>query len=89
MNKYKKNISILLYFLSIIIVIGVGFDTVLISGKLLTPEKEVNIYGLVYYYQFLFISLILWGVSYYLYSKPKLSLVYWLIFIVITILVTV
>ncbi len=87
MNKFKQYLSILLYFLSILIIIGVGTDTILISGKLISTGKEVNIYGLIYYYQYLFLSIILWGISYYLYSRTKLNIAYWVTFIVITILV--
>ena len=88
MITYKKYISYLLYAFSVIVIIGVGLDTILLSGKYIITDKEVNIYGLVYYYQFLFLSIITWSSSYWLRPNKKLSFVYWLIFIIVTALVT-
>jgi len=88
MAKYKKYISYLLYIASLLAIIGIGLDTILISGKYIASEKEVNIYGLVYYYQFLFISIILWGFSFWLRPNKKLSIAYWLTFFIVTAFVT-
>lgn len=88
MAKYKKYISYLLYIASVITIIGVGLDTILISEKYIASEKEVNIYGLIYYYQFLFISIILWGFSCWIKPNKKLSIAYWLTFFIVTALVT-
>ena len=84
MSKYKKHISYLLYVASLLAIIGVGLDTIIISEKYIASEKKVNIYGLIYYYQFLFISIILWGFSFWLKPNKKLSIVYWLTFFIVT-----
>lgn len=84
MNKYKKYISYVLYFASALAIFGVGLDTILISGKYIASEKEVNIYGLIYYFQFLFISIILWGFSFWLSPNKKIGIAYWLTFFIVT-----
>jgi len=89
MAKYKKYISYLLYIASVLTIICVGLDTVIISEKYIEPEKEVNVYGLIYYFQFLFISIILWGFSFWLNPDKKLSIIYGVIAIVFTVLVVI
>ena len=87
MKKYKQHFSILLYILSITIMMGVGTDAILISEKFIEAEKNVNIYGLIYFYQFLILSIILWGISYFLYPNTKLNIAFWAMLFIITTLV--
>jgi len=88
MVKYRKYASYLLYVISVLAIVGVGFDAMLISGKYIVSGKEINIYGLIYYYQFLFLSIVVWGLSFWLSPNAKLSVAYWVIFFIITALVT-
>jgi len=87
MKKYKQHFSILLYVLSISIMVGVGTDAILISEKFIEVEKDVNIYGLIYFYQYLFLSIVLWGISYFLYPNTKLNIAFWAMLFIITTLI--
>jgi len=71
----------------VLTIVGVGFDAMLISGKYIVSGKAINVYGLIYYYQFLFLSIIVWGLSFWLNPNAKLGAIYWVIFFIITALV--
>lgn len=88
MNKYKIYASYVFYAFSLLSIIGVGFDVILLTDNYIFLEQGVNIYGLIYYYQVLFISFIFWLFSYLLKSNRKLNITYWIVFITVTALVS-
>ena len=84
---YGKYISSLLYVLSLFLIIGVGIDTIWISRKFVLAGEGIGVYGVLIYYAAAFVSVLFWGISYWLIPSTKLALVFWVIFLALTIFI--
>ncbi|MCF6254870.1 MAG: hypothetical protein L3J98_06115 [Gammaproteobacteria bacterium] len=85
---HKKYISYALYVLSLIITTSTGIYVILVSKKFILAGEGIGIYGVLIYHSAAFISVILWGLSYWLFHNKKLTVIFWLIFLIFTIFIT-
>ncbi len=89
----KKQITctsaFILYITSLVLIIGVGADIILTFIKFITESKGIGIYGVLFYYAAAFLSVILWGVSYWLIPNKKMAIFYWVIFFIFTIFIAI
>jgi len=87
MRNYKKVFSYFFYTLSIVSTLGVGFFVIYVSRKYVFANEGIGVYGVLIYYAAAFCSVIFWGISCYLFQNRKLTVVYWLLFLAITIFI--
>ncbi len=89
-NGNKKGIFFLsyIYTLSIIILVGSGAELIFSFKNFIRAGEGIGIYGLLIYHASAFVSVILWALSYWLFHNKKLAIIFWVIFLIFTIFIT-
>lgn len=87
MSQYKKTISYVLYALSLALSFGIGLFLIIDSKEFIIRNEGIGVYGVLIYYVTAFFSIVLWGLSYYLYQSKKLTIIFWALFFPITIFI--
>jgi len=89
MELNKKKITcvsaFVLYISALILIISVGSYILITFIEFVLAKEGIGVYGGILYYVAAFISIILWGVSYWLIPNKKMALLYWIIFIIFTV----
>jgi len=76
-----------LYTLSLCLIIGAGVYVISIFIEFIIVRKGIGVYGVLFYYVASFLSVIIWGISYWLIPNKKMAIFYWVIFSVLTIFI--
>lgn len=84
---YKKLISCILYFISLALTISVGIYVVWVSKEFILASEGIGVYGVLIYYAAVFVSVVLWGLSYWLVQNKKLAIIFWVIFLIFTVFI--
>jgi hypothetical protein len=83
----KEYSSYFIYTAAILLLVGEGIDVTLSFNEFIRAGEGIGVYGVLIYYAAALFSVILWGVSYFLFQSKKLALVYWALFLIITIFI--
>ncbi len=89
MIKKKELVSYFVYALSIVLLLGEGLDVTISFKEFILAGEGIGVYGVLIYYVMAFFSIVLWGISYYLFQNKKLALIYWVLFLIITIFIAI
>ena len=87
MNKKKEYTAYFIYLLTILLLVGAGVDVIFSFKDFIRAGEGIGVYGVLIYYVAAFFSAILWGISYYLYQNRKLTIIFWVLFLIITIFI--
>lgn len=74
--------------MSIIILVGSGAELIFSFKNFIRAGEGIGIYGVLIYHISAFVSVILWGLFYLLLHNKKLAIIFWLIFLIFTIFIT-
>ncbi len=87
MTKKKEFLSYFIYALATILYLGEGIDVTFSFKEFIRAGEGIGVYGVLIYYVAAFFSVILWGASYYIYQSKKLAIIYWILFLIITVFI--
>jgi len=84
-NKY---FSYSVYILSIIVLVGSGTELIFSFKDFIRAGEGIGIYGVLIYHASAFVSVLLWGLSYWLFHNKKLAIIFWVVFLMFTTFIT-
>lgn len=85
----REYISNLLYILALLLLVGEGIELIFSFREFILAGKGIGVYGVLIYYAIAFLSAILWGLSYLVSKNIKLAIIFWGIFITLTVFLAV
>ena len=87
MKSYRNTASLILYIACMVLLLGVWLFVVLVSKDFIFAKEGIGVYGVLIYYAAAFCSALLWGLSYVFAKNKKLAIIYWVVFLLLTIFI--
>jgi len=84
---YIKYISYILYTTSLALTLSFGVYVIWVSKNFILASEGIGVYGVLIYYAAAFVSVILWGLSYWLVKNKKLAIIFWALFLILTVFI--
>lgn len=87
MDIKRKYISNLFYIAALLLLLGSGVELIFSFREFIFAGKGIGVYGVLMYYAVGFLSVVLWGLSYLASKNRKLAIIFWVIFITLTVFI--
>ncbi len=84
----KEYFSYSIFMLSIIVLVGSGLELIFSFREFIHAGEGIGVYGVIIFHAESFVSVILWGISYWLVRNKKLAIIFWVFFLILTIFIS-